>query len=89
MKTIEKIIEKANILKVVAGTNGFKGGDTGHGSETKIILEDLGSTDISFKVQGNGRKLTIDLGGDSELESIIEALEAAAKVLRVQSGYTD
>lgn len=73
-------------LRAAAGTTGFRGGDSGHGGRTVIELEDLGSTDIQFKVRprvrSSGDKLTIMLGGDAELEMIIDVLDFLAATLR-------
>ena len=101
-------ITSANILSVEAGTNGFHGGDSGHGSRTHFAIEDLASTDmrISFHadkcvggkletdetgllvhgVDLHCSRIEIDLGGDCELETFIQALEFAAKTLRQQAG---
>jgi hypothetical protein len=70
-----------NVLGVTVGTNGYQGGDSGHGSRTYICLEDLGSTDIDAAVSLNHdgyTKVEIMLGGDSELDSLIDTLRWAA-----------
>lgn len=70
-----------NVLGVTVGTNGYHGGDSGHGSRTYICLEDLGSTDIDAAVSLNHdayTKVEIMLGGDSELDSLIDTLRWAA-----------
>ena len=43
--TYTREIYSANVLEVEAGTNGFQGGDSGHGSRTYIRIEDMGSTE--------------------------------------------
>ncbi len=79
----EKEFSSCCILKAKVGTTGHRGGDTGHGGRTRIELEDLGGTDISFKVRGGEDKsLAIDLGGDCELDMIIKVLEFVAEVLK-------
>ena len=78
----EKEISDANILRVAAETNGFQGGDSGHGCRTVIELEDLGGTDIKFVIENDGKMLRIELGGDAELRTVIEALEFATQVLK-------
>ena len=40
-------------LEVEAGTNGYQGGDSGHGSRTYLRLKDLGSTDIRCNVEAD------------------------------------
>ena len=50
--TYTREIYSANVLEVEAGTNGFQGGDSGHGSRTYIRIEDMGSTDIRINPLG-------------------------------------
>jgi len=40
-----------NTLRVAVETNGFQGGDSGHGSRTVLELGDEGSTDIQYAVR--------------------------------------
>ena len=85
----EKEIVNCNILKVQVGTTGFCGGDTGHGGRTYFSLEDLASTDMTVMVGGQlfeRGKVELYFGGDAELETFIEALEFAAKSLKVMIG---
>lgn len=85
VETWEREIIDANILSVEAGTNGYQGGDTGHGSRTYIRISDEGSTDISAQVlknqYGDTSGIEIALGGDAELSTIIEALRFILKAL--------
>ena len=85
MKLEEKIIQSANILRVAAGTTGFKGGDSGHGGRTTIEIEDLGNTDINFEIKKNEKLLRIKLGGDTELSTMIEGLEHIVETLKKKS----
>lgn len=86
-------ITDACVMKATAATNGFKGGDSGHGSRTVVILENEGSVDWSVIVDGvkhaDPRKITISLGGDAELRSMIKALRFAANTLTKQSGWDE
>lgn len=75
-------ITSANILEVEAGTNGLKGGDTGHGSRTYFRIEDLACTDMTANVTKNG--FEVRLGGDCELVTIIEALKFIVNTLEDQ-----
>ena len=50
VETWEREIIDANILSVEAGTNGYQGGDTGHGGRTYIRISDAGGTDINAMV---------------------------------------
>ena len=81
----EKEIVNANIIRVAVGTNGFKGGDTGHGSRTVFEIEDLASTDMQVDVEKDGALVRLRFGGDTELETFIEALEFALETLKEQS----
>jgi hypothetical protein len=78
------------MLSVEAGTNCPQGGDSGHGGRTVFRLSDDGSTTMSVRINGrrvkNVQTIEIVLGGDSEAETFIEALEFAARILRGQNG---
>ncbi|MCH4007875.1 MAG: hypothetical protein LKE59_12125 [Eubacterium sp.] len=88
IETWKREIFDANILSVEAGTNGYCGGDTGHGSRTYIRIEDMAGTDITVRPLRNYFKdnsgLELILGGDSELSTILEALKFITKVLTDQ-----
>jgi hypothetical protein len=88
---MKKTFNDACILGASAETTGFRGGNHSHGARTTISFRDLGSTDIEFEVErdeyGYQSALTIHLGGDAEIRTIISALEWVARSLRVQSGY--
>ena len=66
-----------NTLGITVATNGYQGGDSGHGDRTYICFEDLCSTYIdvvvTYGVDTNAKE-EIMLGGDSELDSMIDAL---------------
>ena len=68
---------------MTVGINGYQGGDTGHGSRTYMFRR-FGPTDIDAAVSLNHdgfTKVEIMLGGDSELDSMIDALRSAANKL--------
>ena len=85
IQTYGREITNCNILEVEAGTNGYQGGDAGHGSRTYFRIRDLGGTAMNVKVTknrwGDGTGIEVELGGDAELETIIEALQFIVKVL--------
>ena len=85
--TYTREIYSANVLSVEAGTNGYQGGDSGHGSRTYFRVTDCGSTDIRVKAHGydGDEGLEVILGGDCELETIIRALKCITKVLEDQA----
>lgn len=88
IETWSREIIDANILSVETGTNGYQGGDSGHGSRTYIRIQDEGGTDIAARAItdkfGFTNGIEIALGGDAELSTIVEALEFAVKVLKDQ-----
>lgn len=74
----ETEIVNCNILGVKVATNGYCGGDSGHGSRTYFRLEDLASTNINIRLLKDKRGVEVMLGGDAELETFIQALRWAA-----------
>lgn len=84
IETKEAEILSLNTLEVEVGTNGLKGGDSGHGCRTYFRIEDLGSTDIKVNLIGESG-VEIILGGDCELMTFIEALVFAARTLESQT----
>lgn len=81
--TYKREICSANILEVEADTNGFQGGDSGHGGRTYFRIEDLGSTDIRVHPLGRDGEegFEVFLGGDCELDTMITALKFITKAL--------
>ena len=86
--TYSREIDNANILSVEAGTTGYEGGDTGHGGRTYFKIENLGGTDIRVQPIGEDGWMGVEvfLGGDSEMETIIDALKFIVEVLEDQRG---
>lgn len=85
-------VVSANILEVEAGTNGYHGGDAGHGSKTYIRIEDAGGTSIKVKPINDGYGnigFEMELGGDCELSTIIEAFKFVVTVLEDQIEHQD
>lgn len=86
--TYTRDVVSANILQVEAGTNGYQGGDSGHGSRTYFRIKDEGSTDMNIETHINrygGSEFEVTLGGDCELETMIRALKFIVKVLEDES----
>lgn len=88
---VETEITNANIIKVTAGTTGYRGGDSGHGGRTYFSIQDLASTDMRVRVNGGEWKdlmcegpVEIAFGGDAELDTFIESLELAVRILKAQ-----
>lgn len=84
--TYSKEIIGISGIKVEVGTTGFMGGNSSHGGRTFISIENLCCTDMLVETEelrdDSTLKFDYYLGGDSELENIIEALEFAVTVLR-------
>ena len=87
--TFSRNIYNANVLEVEAGTNGYQGGDSGHGSRTYFRIENAGGTDIEAHLMGpyGTDGIEVSLGGDCELETIITALKFIIMVL--EDGATE
>lgn len=86
LKTHSCTICVGNEIEVETGTNGFKGGDFGHGSRAYLrISTNEDSDDIGMRVsydKSNGlTNLEIMLGGDWELRTILTALKYMVNVL--------
>ncbi len=92
VKTRKQKIVGLNIITVEAGTTGYCGGDSGHGGRTVLRIKDESSTDMRCRLRDSGKEYEYDylnqidliLGGDSEMETLIEALEFAVDTLKKQ-----
>lgn len=80
--------ESLNVITVHAGTNCPAGGDSGHGGRTVFGITNDASTDLRVGVNGEMpaevNSVEIVLGGDTECETFIQALEHALSVLKAQ-----
>lgn len=70
----------ANILQCKVATTGYCGGDSGHGARHLFELRDMAGTDMD--VSYSEKRLVISLGGDTELDTFVQALEWAASELK-------
>jgi|TARA_B100000315_G_C14575227_1_gene587598 hypothetical protein len=77
-----KEIGCCSVLEVSVGTTGYCGGDSGHGGRTYIEITEICNTDIECYWNNTHKKLTINLGGDSELDTIIEVLDFILRKLK-------
>ena len=89
IKTVKTEMVNCNILEVETGTNGYHGGDTGHGGRALVRLSDAASTDMRCLISGEiaGYSQTYEIyfshvdsveivvGGDAEIETLIDSLE--------------
>lgn len=71
---IEKEFVSCNILKAELEHNGMQGGDAGHGGFVKIKLKDQSSTCMFLNGQ-EASEIELEVRGDSERETLIEALK--------------
>lgn len=80
--------ESLNIITVHVGTNCPAGGDSGHGGRTVFGITNDASTDLRVGINGKPptevNSVEIMLGGDTECETFIQALEHALRVLKAQ-----
>lgn len=81
VRLIKGLVPSANILGFEAGTTGYRGGDSGHGGRTFFTIFDISSSVMHSTTSRSGDALSVELGGDSELDTIIEALRAIALIL--------
>lgn len=88
--TWSRDVTGCNCFTVEAGTNGYQGGDWGHGCRVFLRLGDLEGTDFCCGYDGKELEerpdeIVIALGGDSELATIKEVLRWWLNVLEAQS----
>ena len=85
--TLSCVIREANALKVEVGTNGYHGGDYGHGGRTYFRISNGASTDMQAHSSCilNEEYVEVELYGDSELSTIITALKYIIWVLEEQT----
>lgn len=75
------------MMKVECGTNGYGGGDTGHGGRAYVRIGNNGDCDIRGKVSGYYEDaVEITVGGDCEIDNLADALLWASRVLKAKCG---
>lgn len=88
VKTASNSFESLNSISVEVGTNCPAGGDSGYGGRTIFAIHNDYSTDLKVSVNGapavNVDSISIELGGDTECDTFIDALEFALETLRLQ-----
>lgn len=85
--TSTRFIYEANGIEVEAGTNGYQGGDSGHGSRTYFRISNVSGTDIHGNLLGEHGDdgFEVLLGGDCELSTMIDALKFIVQILEDQT----
>ena len=84
----EKDFEGATFLTARAGTNGFQGGDAGHGGQAVIDLINRHGGGFEFIRYKTDNKIRIIAAGDSEIKLLLEALEWVCGILRNELNFT-
>lgn len=77
-------------MEAEAGTNGYQGGDAGHGSRVFLRLADLRGSDFCYEYDGeelnaSPDEIVIALAGDAELSAIKDVLRWWLFILEAQS----
>lgn len=80
IRTWSRDVYNCNILEVEAGTNGPRGGNSSYGCRCYLRIEDVASSNIVCKPLSDGG-FELMTGGDTELDTLIEALKFAVNVL--------
>ena len=83
-------IVSANVIQAYAFTNGFKGGNHSHGSITQVRIKDEADTCIDYirilnNEFGNVAGFEMQVSGDCELQTMIDAFRFIADSLERQS----
>lgn len=86
-KVIPTVTCETPFTTVTCGTNGYKGGDWSHGSRTYIKVEGGSISDYQIRKideskDGSSSGFELAVGGDCELDSMIETFEAIASSLK-------
>lgn len=86
-KIIPTVICKTPYTTITCGTNGNKGGDWGHGSRAYVKVECGSLSDYQIRKidegdDGESSGFEIAVGGDCEIESLIETFETIASNLK-------
>lgn len=86
LKMFEAHFHNHNTLLAVAGTTGYRhdGGD--QSGITLFEIENAGCTKVKFSVDEGGDRLKVELRGDAELTTIIQALRFIADTLAREAG---
>lgn len=85
IETISLYMLRCAEMRFEAGTNGYCGGDKGHGSRALVRLQGLGG-DIRTEIAPDSTDVTITVCGDDELEMLIDGLEFIVETLK---GYIE
>jgi hypothetical protein len=79
---VTRELVSANTLRVTVGTNCPKGREAEQGGRTVLVLEADTGADLTFEASERSKKVSLVFDGDTECDSLIDALEFAAATLR-------
>lgn len=93
-KIIPTVTCETPFASVTCGTNGYKGGDWGHGSRAYVKVEGISLGGYHVRkveefLDGLSNGFEIAVGGDWELESLIETFETIATNLKKMQKDTE
>lgn len=86
-KSIE--ITSANIIQATIESNGYHGGDAGHGGFVSLEIKDLASTCMDVEVDrsvGDLERVKLTFRGDCEKETLLAALKFFVQALEEERG---
>jgi hypothetical protein len=89
VQTLETEISSLyNSLTVEVGTTGYMGGDSRKGGRTFLKILNTNNSDFNVRKDASGQGFSLRLGGDTELDTLIESLEFAVNELKKQRNAT-
>jgi hypothetical protein len=89
VQTVETEISSLyNSLTVEVGTTGYKGGDFRKGGRTFLKILDTNNSNFNVRKDASGQGFSLRIGGDTELDTLIESLEFAVTELKKQRNAT-
>ena len=84
VQTVATEISHFNTFAAEAGTTGYMGGDSKKGGRAFIKIIDMGNSDVYVERNADGKGFTMRVGGDSELDTLIDSLDFIVSTLKKQ-----
>ena len=84
VQTIATEISVHNTFAAEAGTTGYMGGNSKKGGRAFIKIIDMGNSDVYVERNADGKGFTMRVGGDSELDTLIDSLDFLVSTLKKQ-----
>jgi hypothetical protein len=79
---VTRELTSANTLRATVGTNCPKGREAEESGRTILVLEADTGADLTFEASERSKKVSLIFDGDTECDTLIDALEFAAATLR-------